>query len=156
MAGGGYRGGSLLELVGADAVEAPTRRMLREVADAGGRALTEAARANTPTRTGATAAAWEQLPVRDIPEGAESGATNPSFKARLLENGVKAHTIRPKRAGAMGTPEGPRGGVEHPGVTAMHPLARAAAEVESALPAISQPAMTSWARRIEAAARREV
>jgi hypothetical protein len=147
---GGYSGGSLTDLVKAATVRPPTRRAVRDLADAAGRAMTERARENTPTRTGVTAASWSQLRVRQTRDGnAESGTTNPRFEARLLEHGVRPHPIKPRSAEAIDTPEGPRAEADHPGIAAHHPLARAAAEVEASFPAIAEPTLDKWADDIE-------
>jgi hypothetical protein len=123
------------------------------LAQAGGDALTEAAERNTPRRTGELAEKWRTLPVKVTPEGAQSGTENPDYRARFIEYGVDAHDLRPRRAEALETPEGPRGGAHHPGHEGTHPLARAAAEVEAELPAVAQPALSKWAAEIERAAK---
>jgi hypothetical protein len=146
---GGYSGGSLTDLVKAATVRPPTRRAVRDLADAAGRAMTERARENTPTRTGVTAASWSQLRVRQTRDAAESGTENRSHKAHWLEWGVKPHKIRPRDAEAIDTPEGARAEADHPGIAAHHPLARAMAEVEAALPAIAEPILEDWAEEIE-------
>jgi hypothetical protein len=146
---GGYSGGSLTDLVKAATVRPPTRRAVRDLADAAGRAMTERARENTPTRTGVTAASWSQLRVRETRDGAESGAENPSHKAHWLEWGVKPHKIRPRSAESIDTPEGQRAEADHPGTRAYHPLARAMAEVEASFPAIAEPTLRGWADDIE-------
>lgn len=126
---------------------------MRDLAQAGGDALTERAERNTPRRTGELAERWRTLPVKITPQGAQSGTENPDYRARFAEYGVDPHDLKPRSAEALDTPEGPRAGAHHPGHEGAHPLARAAAEIEAELPAIAQPALARWAAEVEAAAR---
>jgi hypothetical protein len=149
-----YRGGKLTALCGSKTWAAPTRRAVMDLADAGGRELTDRARRNTPRQTGRLAEKWEQLPVKRVPEGAQSGAQNEDFRMLFIEAGTDPHRIEPRRAEALDVPAAgePRAGVDHPGHEGAHPLARAAAETEAELPAIAAPALRRWADEVEAEA----
>ena len=60
--------------------------------------MTTATKANTPRRSGRTADSFEQIRVHPIPAGGyASGVQSHYWKARLVEDGVKAHDLRPKR-----------------------------------------------------------
>jgi hypothetical protein len=145
----GYEGGDLRDLFKPATTDAPTRRALRNVAQAAGEEMTERAARHTPKRTGDLARKWRSIPVTETPSAAHSGTENPDFRARLLEHGVGPHALRPKDADALATPEGPRGGARHPGFAGRHMLARAVAEVDAELPAIARPHLERWAREIE-------
>lgn len=153
-----YRGGSLVPLFSRETTAPPTTRLLEGVADRAGYTMTELARANTPKRTGRLAAKWRQIPTHETDHGGErafvSGATNPDHRARWVEDGTEAHDLRPKRARALDTPEGPRAGAHHPGAEAQHPLAHAAHETEIVWRALGEPLLHEWADEIEAAAKR--
>jgi hypothetical protein len=139
-------------------VQPPTRAALRGIAGAAGGEMVRLAAEHTPKRSGRTAEAWRQLPVRRTRYGPEvayvSGAENPSYKARFLEYGTDPHEIEPRRADAIDTPEGPRAKAEHPGTEGHHMLARAAEEVDATLGSISQPHLSEWAAAIEERAKR--
>jgi hypothetical protein len=66
----------------------------------------------------------------------------------------RAARVKPKRAKALDTPQGPRSKAEHPGTEGQDPLARAAAAVEESWPTLAQPSMQEWAAEIEANAKR--
>jgi hypothetical protein len=149
-----YRGGKLTSLAGSRTWGPPTRRAVMDLADAGGRELTDRAARNTPRESGHLARKWEQLPVTRTPDGAESGTTNPDYRALFVEEGVDPHDLTPRRAEAIDTPEGPRASADHPGHRGSHMLARAAAEVEAELPAIGAPALRRWADEVEERAAR--
>lgn len=131
---------------------------MRNIAQAGGHRLTERAAAHTPVRTGTLASKWRSLDVTPAAEeginGWTSGTENPDYRARWIEHGVEPHEIRPRRAEALDTPEGPRGGVEHPGHPGAHMLAQAAQEVELVLGEIAQPHLWRWAAQSERLAKR--
>lgn len=146
----GYSGGSLTSLFSEANTRPATDRMLRRVAQDAGEQITSRARAMTPVDTGALASAWAPIPSRQVAPGTwESGATNQHYTALWVELGVEPHEIRPKRAKAIGTPEGPRAGADHPGSVGAFMLARALAEVAAELPAIAAPALNGWAREVE-------
>ncbi len=67
---------------------------------------------------------------------------------------VGAHTIKPKRADALETPEGPRAEVDHPGYSGFHPVAKAALDAEVHFDETPTPAAKRWAAETEANARR--
>ena len=148
----GYHGGSLVSLVSAATVAAPTDRLLRNVANAGGAQLTRRARELTPRRTGKTAASWQHVQAVKIGGGYVSSATNSWYLARFLEDGTKGHDVHPNaRRGkrAVSTPEGARAGAHIPPMVGRHMLGRAAAELEATLPVIAQPHLDAWASEIE-------
>lgn len=150
----GYHGGKLTALCGSRTWGPPTRRAVMDLADAAGRELTDRAARNTPREHGNLARKWEQLPVVRTPEGAESGTRNPDYRALFVEEGVDPHELRPRRAEAIDTPEGPRASADHPGHQGAHMLARAAAEVEAELPGIAAPTLARWAAEVEERAAR--
>ena len=151
-----YRGDSLLDLLGSDNTGPPTRRMLEAVADDAGEAMTDAAARATPRRTGEVAESWRTLPTvrRASTQGDEyeSGTTNPHYVARFLEHGVAPHEITPKKAKALGLPDGARGSANHPGIRAHNMTAKAAAEVEERLPILAARHLRRWQSDIEGGA----
>lgn len=131
----GYRGGSLLDLLGSENTRGPTRQMLKEVAEAAGRELTARAAAGTPRRTGRTAEAWQPMEVVPVAGGYASGTSNPRPQARWLEYGVAPHELQPGR--------------QHPGTEGTYALAEALLSVEVELPAVAAPALRRWSTDIE-------
>lgn len=124
--------------------------MLRRVAQDAGEQITSRARAMTPVDTGALASAWAPIPARQVAPGTwESGATNRHYTAGWVEYGTLPHELKPKRAKAINTPEGPRASADHPGSVGAFMLARALAEVYAELPTLAAPALHGWARQIE-------
>lgn len=152
----GYHGDSLLDLLGTDNTVPPTERMLHAVADAAGDVFTEAAADATPEKSGTTKASWRKLPatktVSTQGDAYESGTTNPHWIARFLEYGVEPHTISPKTARALGLPEGPRGGADHPGIRPHFITAHAAVEVEARLDQITAAPLARRQSAIEGGA----
>jgi hypothetical protein len=153
-----YRGGSLVPLFSVSTTAAPTRRLMRDVAAAGGRHMTERAADLTPRQSGRTAAAWRELAVVEFEGGAEGGTENPNYRALFLEEGVEPHDVKPKRGRrgkkAISTPAGARAGAHHPGFGGSHMLARAAAETELGLGIVAAPSLAEWAAAVEANAAR--
>lgn len=127
--------------------------MLRDVADSAGEAMTKAAAAHTPKRTGTVAESWRQLPVKRARvvggSGYESGTENPHWVARFLEYGTEAHLISPKTRRALGLPEGPKGGAHHPGIRPRNMTAKAATEVEATFGELAAPHLSAWQAEIE-------
>lgn len=148
----GYRGGDLEGLFGESTTGPPTRRAMRDIADAGGRAMTDAAKRHTPVLTGRTRESLQQTPVEKVVGGYRSGVESHHWKARFIEHGVKAHDVKPKRKKALSTPEGPRAGAHSPGMAGAHMVQRAAVEVEATVDQIAAPHLEAWAAEVEAAA----
>ncbi|MDP1849780.1 MAG: hypothetical protein Q8K79_18485 [Solirubrobacteraceae bacterium] len=111
--------------------------------------MTEAAKADTPVRSGRTRDSLQQVPTEKIVGGYRSGVESHYWRARFVEHGVQAHDIRPKGKKALDTPHGPRAGARSPGHAGAHMVARAALEIEAALPTIAEPHLTRWAAEIE-------
>jgi hypothetical protein len=152
-----YRGGSLVDLFSVSTTAGPTRRLMRDVAAAAGRHMTERAADLTPRQSGRSAAAWRELPVVEFEGGAEGGTENPDYRALFLEEGVDPHDVKPKRdKKAISTPEGARASAHHPGFGGSHMLARAAAETELGLGIIAGPSLAEWAEEVEAKAARHL
>ena len=149
-----YVGGDLSKMFTESTTDPPTRRMMRDVAEGIGEAWTEAARQHTPRETGRLASRWRTLPVEKTPEGYTSGTENPDFRALLVEYGVEDHTLRPRHADALDTPEGPRANAEHPGHDGAHMLAKSAHEIDATWPSIAQPHLSRWAADVERNAKR--
>ena len=155
-----YVGGSLVDLFKAQTTGPPTTRALRRTAEIAGVELTRRATGHTPVVTGELASKWRPLAVTPTEDGDgfTSGTENPDWRAHMVEYGTEPHTIRPKRgdqgAGALDTPEGPRGGAEHPGSHGAFMLARAMEEIYSEIGNLAQPALSAWARDIEERAKR--
>jgi hypothetical protein len=144
-----YIGESLLDLLGTDKTGPPTRRLMRDVADAAGAAMTAAAKQHTPVRTGRTRDSLQQVPVHPVPGGWASGVESSYYKMKWVESGVKAHELRAKKKKALSTPEGPRASAQSPGHAGAHPIAKAAVEVEATLERIARPHVEAWAQEIE-------
>jgi hypothetical protein len=126
--------------------------LLRGIAAREGRRLHERAVDLTPKRTGATAAAWERLPVTPTPDGFASGTLNRSYTARLLEGGWEEHQVQPKRRGgkrAVSTPEGARANATVPAYGGAHMAARAAEEVEATWGTSAAPEVEAWGAELE-------
>lgn len=140
--------GDLVKLFSEEA-RAVTARAQRDIANRAGAAMVTAAKAHTPTKTGKTRASFEQIDVHRVPDGFASGVQPNYWKAWLIEHGVAEHDLKLKKKGALATPDGPRGGAHHPGQHGTHAVAKAAAEVEVALPVIAAPTMTAWAHAVE-------
>jgi Bacteriophage HK97-gp10, putative tail-component len=130
--------------------------LLREVADVGGALMTQLAEEFTPRVTGELAEGWEQLPVEVAEHGGEraytSGTENRVWYAHLVNYGVEAHDLKPKRAGALDTPEGPRASAEHPGHEGAYMLENAAANTDALIGEVAQPHLAAWAAAQEARA----
>ena len=86
--------------------------------------------------------------------GYSSGARNPDHRARWIEHGTEPHSLLPKDAEALDTPEGPRARAEHPGTEAQAPLAQAMADVEATIEGLAQPSVRAWAAEVEQNAKR--
>jgi len=127
--------------------------MLRNVTDDVGKTVTARTKELTPRRTGRTADSFTQTPVHRVVGGYASGVQSSYYLARLMDAGVGPHDLKPKKAKALSTPQGPRASAHHPGVRGRHMIANALAEAEAALPAIAEPHLQTWADDIENAAR---
>lgn len=153
-----YIGGRLEDLV-SEAAIAITQETARGMAAKDGRAMTDWVALLTPTDTGVTAASWAPLPVtrRRVVNGIDayrSGTASASPVAKYLDAGVRPHTIKPRDAEAITTPEGPRGEVEHPGFKPGFMTAKAAARLDVDFPRVLASDARDWARKVEAAAKR--
>lgn len=148
-----YRGGDLQDLFRESTTGPPTQRAMRDITDAAGAEMTKRTKAHTPKRTGRTADSFEQTPVTKMVGGYRSGVESHHWKARLIEHGVKAHDLKPKRKKALNTPEGPRASAHAPGHAGAHMVAKAVVEVEATLEQIAQPALDGWAAEVEANAK---
>ena len=144
-----YVGGSLISLVSFATTEPPTRRMLRDTTDDVGKTVTARTKELTPRRTGRTADSFTQTPVHRVVGGYASGVQSSYYLARLMDAGVGPHDLKPKKAKALSTPQGPRASAHHPGVRGRHMVANALAEAEAALPAIAAPHIEAWAAEVE-------
>lgn len=157
----GYVGDSLANFV--RAIEAPTSRAARRMADKGGAVMTERTKAHTPVQTGEVRASWRQKSTAaqriNATDAYVSGVETHHWRAPMVEHGVRPHRIEPKHDAdpetpeALETPEGPRAGADHPGYPGAHAVAKAAAELDATGATILRPELERWKREAEAAAR---
>jgi hypothetical protein len=72
-------------------------------------------------------------------------ATGP---VHLLERDTRTHTISPRRAKALLTPDGPRASVRHPGTRGQHPFEKGIAEGLLLAKAVVEGAFSVFPRKI--------
>jgi hypothetical protein len=145
----------------------------REMADAAGAFMTDRAQANAPVqaagvgvpnrRPGTLRDSIRQLPVSPVhtdgpDSGYQSGAGTADPIAHLIEHGVAAHDIAPRRGKALTfrttSGEVARAVIRHPGFPGRYFMLKAVEETRVAFPVVAQPALTRWAKRQVRAARR--
>ena len=155
-----YFGASLAQFV-RDVAEV-TPPAARSMAARGGRTLTFHTREGTPigpgTDYGHVRDPWQEKPVEHERSGGidryRTGVDSHHYRAPWIEWGTQPHRIEPKNSEALDTPQGARGGVDHPGARAFHPVARAVFILETELDAVMAPELSAWAKAAEQNARR--
>ena len=160
----GYSGQSITHLIPDDA-EAITRDACRDMADAGGKFVTDLARATAPVSAfgrppGELKASYRQIDVHRGAPGAagersyESGVESYDPVAMWVERGTLPHVIKPRIKGGVlkfRTIDGhlvEAKVVHHPGMRGQHIVARAMHEAHLAFDAITTPAAERWAERM--------
>jgi hypothetical protein len=151
----GYHGGKLAHLTS----WLPARQAAEEMADAGGRFVERRAAELTPVgETGEARRAWRRSEVQRRRLGRDAvlsvKVSNSNYVARFLNNGTKAHEIRPDHAAALELPNGERASAHVSGIRPRKMIENAAAAAEVSMPKITGPALERWRAETERLAKR--